>query len=212
MNSLAMRSRSWVRCNPVPVCSTEVIDILSVAGMEHKNHAVEALRKLLAGETKSRTRTNVVKNRQLSERIEEAMARYHNWVIDALQVIQEMLDIARDLRTEPEDGLTPEEVAFYDAFAENSSTVELMGNADLRLIASELVKAVRENSGMDWWRFDQRRKKVRTAIRRSLRKYKYPPDLEDAAIRTVVLQDEALAAEVKGRWLLPVHPGATRLP
>ena len=197
------------------VCSTEVIDILSVAGikspdisvlseeflkemagLEHKNLAVEALRKLLEGETKSRTRTNVVKHRQFSERIEEAMARYHNRVIDALQVIQEMLDIARDLRKEPDDGLTPEEVAFYDALAENGSATELMGNADLRLIASELVKAVRENSGMDWWHFDQRRKKVRTTIRRILRKYGYPPDLEDAAIRTVVLQAEALASEV----------------
>jgi type I restriction enzyme R subunit len=73
----------------------------------------------------------------------------------------------------------------------------LMGNAELRFIASELVKAVRENSGMDWWRFDQRRKKVRTTIRRILRKYGYPPDLEDAAIRTVVLQAEALAVEVQ---------------
>ena len=198
------------------VCSTEVIDLLSVAGikspdisvlseeflkemagMEHKNLAVEALRKLLAGETKSRTRTNVVKNRQFSERIEDAMNRYHNRVIDALQVIQEMLDIARDLREEPDDGLTAEEVAFYDALAENGSATELMGNVELRLIASELVKAVRENSGMDWWHFDQRRKKVRTTIRRILRKYGYPPDLEDAAIRTVVLQAEALAAEVK---------------
>jgi len=71
-----------------------------------------------------------------------------------------------------------------------------MGNTELRVIASELVKAVRENSGMDWWHFDQRRKKVRTTIRRILRKYGYPPDLEDAAIRTVVLQAEALAAEV----------------
>jgi type I restriction enzyme R subunit len=198
------------------VCSTEVIDLLSVAGikspdisvlsdeflkemagMEHKNLAVEALRKLLAGETKSRTRTNVVKNRQFSERIEDAMARYHNRVIDALQVIEELIKIGRDLREEPDDGLTKEEVAFYDALAENGSATELMGNAELRLIASELVKAVRENSGMDWWHFDQRRKKVRTTIRRILRKYGYPPDLEDAAIRTVVLQAEALAAEVK---------------
>ncbi len=198
------------------VCSTEVIDLLSaagikspdisvlsdeflreMAGMEHKNLAVEALRKLLAGETKSRTRTNVVKNRQFTERIEEAMARYHNRVIDALQVIEELIKIGRDLREEPDDGLTKEEVAFYDALAENGSATELMGNAELRFIASELVKAVRENSGMDWWRFDQRRKKVRTTIRRILRKYGYPPDLEDAAIRTVVLQAEALAAEVK---------------
>jgi len=197
------------------VCSTEVIDLLSVAGikspdisvlseeflqemagMEHKNLAVEALRKLLAGETKSRTRTNVVKNRLFSERIEDAMARYHNRVIDALQVIQEMLDIARDLREEPDDGLTKEEEAFYDALAENGSATQLMGNEELRLIASELVKAVRANAGMDWWRFDQRRKKVRTTIRRILRKYGYPPDLADAAIRTVVLQAEALATEL----------------
>ena len=93
--------------------------------------------------------------------------------------------------------ITPEEVAFYDALAENGSATDLMGNAELRLIASELVKAVREKSGMDWWHFDQRRKKVRTTIRRILRKYGYPPDLEDAAIRTVVLQAEALAAEVR---------------
>ena len=197
------------------VCSTEVIDLLSVAGikspdisvlseeflqemagMEHKNLAVEALRKLLAGETKSRTRTNVVKNRLFSERIEDAMARYHNRVIDALQVIQEMLDIARDLREEPDDGLTKEEEAFYDALAENGSATQLMGNEELRLIASELVKAVRANAGMDWWRFDQRRKKVRTTIRRILRQYGYPPDLADAAIRTVVLQAEALATEL----------------
>jgi len=197
------------------VCSTEVIDLLSVAGikspdisvlseeflqemagMEHKNLAVEALRKLLAGETKSRTRTNVVKNRLFSERIEDAMARYHNRVIDALQVIQEMLDSARDLREEPDDGLTKEEEAFYDALAENGSATQLMGNEELRLIASELVKAVRANAGMDWWRFDQRRKKVRTTIRRILRKYGYPPDLADAAIRTVVLQAEALATEL----------------
>jgi type I restriction enzyme R subunit len=198
------------------VCSTEVIDLLSVAGikspdisvlseeflkemagMEHKNLAVEALRKLLAGETKSRTRTNVVKNRQFSERIEAAMAKYHNRVIDALQVIEELIKIGRDLREEPDDGLTPEEVAFYDALAENGSATDLMGNAELRLIASELVTAVRDNSGMDWWHFDQRRKKVRTTIRRILRKYGYPPDLEDSAVRTVVLQAEALAMEIK---------------
>jgi type I restriction enzyme R subunit len=198
------------------VCSTEVIDLLSVAGiknpdisvlseeflkemagMEHKNLAVEALRKLLAGETKSRTRTNVVKNRQFSERIEAAMAKYHNRVIDALQVIEELIKIGRDLREEPDDGLTPEEIAFYDALAENGSATDLMGNAELRLIASELVTAVRDNSGMDWWHFDQRRKKVRTTIRRILRKYGYPPDLEDSAVRTVVLQAEALAMEIK---------------
>lgn len=196
------------------VSSTEVIDLLSVAGikspdisvlseeflremagMEHKNLAVEALRKLLKGEVKSRTRTNVVKNRQFSERIEDAMAKYHNRVIDALQVIEELIRVARDLRDEPEDGLTKEEAAFYDALADNESALQLMGNEDLRLIASELVKTVRENAGFDWWKFDDRRKRIRVAVKRILKKYGYPPDLQDAAIKTVVQQAEALAAE-----------------
>ncbi len=110
-------------------------------------------------------------------------------------------------------------MAFYDALAENGSATELMGNAELRLIASELVKAVRENSGMDCWHFDQRRKKVRTTIRRILRKYSYPPDLEDAAIRTVVLQAEALEeyqrgempdeSVVSGEFGINLHLGGT---
>jgi type I restriction enzyme, R subunit len=197
------------------VASTEVIDLLSVAGikspdisvlseeflremagMEHKSLAVEALRKLLQGEVKTRTRTNVVKNRQFSERIEEAMAKYHNRVIDALQVIEELIRVARDLREEPEDGLSAEEAAFYDALADNESAVELMGNEELRLIASELVKTVRDNAGFDWWKFDARRKRIRVAVRRILRQYGYPPDLQDAAIRTVVQQAEALAAQI----------------
>jgi len=198
------------------VSSTEVIDLLSVAGIqspdisvlseeflremagtEHKNLAVEALRKLLQGEVKSRTRTNVVKNRQFSERIEEAMAKYHNRVIDALQVIEELIRLARDLRDEPEDGLTAEEAAFYDALADNQSAVELMGNEELRLIASELVKTVRDNAGFDWWKFDDRRKRIRVAVKRILKKFGYPPDLQDAAIKTVVQQAEALASALK---------------
>jgi len=197
------------------ISTTEVIDLLSVAGiqspdisvlseeflremagMEHKNLAVEALRKLLQGEVKSRTRTNVVKNRQFSERIEEAMAKYHNRVIDALQVIEELVRLARDLREEPEDGLTAEEAAFYDALADNQSALELMGNEELRLIASELVKTVRDNAGFDWWKFDDRRKRIRVAVKRILKRFGYPPDLRDAAIKTVVQQAEALAANL----------------
>jgi type I restriction enzyme R subunit len=146
---------------------------------------------------KSRTRTNVVKGRRFSERIEDAMARYHNRVIDALQVIEELIKVARELRDEPEDGLTREEVAFYDALADNESAVKLMGNEELRVIASELVKTVRNNVGFDWWKFDDRRKRIRVAVRRILRAFGYPPDLQDAAIKTVVQQAEALATEIR---------------
>jgi type I restriction enzyme R subunit len=199
------------------VVSTEIIDILSAAGLKspdisvlsdeflqemaglpHRNLAMEALRRLLEGEVKSRTRTNVVRNRQFSDRIEDAMLKYHNRVIDALQVIEELIRIGKELRNEPEDGLTKDEVAFYDALADNESAVELMGNAELRLIASELVKAVRASAGFDWWKFTSRRLKVRVAIRRILKEHGYPPDLQDAAIKTVVQQAESLAAEIRG--------------
>jgi len=196
------------------VSSTEIIDVLSVAGikspdisvlsedflkemagMKQKNLAVEALRKLLQGEVSSRTRTNVVKNRQFSERIADAMAKYHNRVIDALQVIEELIRVARDLRDEPEDGMTPEEVAFYDALADNKSAVDLLGNQELRVIASDLVKTVRENAGFDWWKFEDRRSRIRVAVKRILRKYGYPPDLQDDAIKTVLQQSEALLSK-----------------
>jgi type I restriction enzyme, R subunit len=197
------------------VVSTEVVDLLNAAGIKspdisvlsdeflkemeslpHKNLAAEALRRLLNGEMKARTRTNVVRSRQFTDRIEDAMAKYHNRVIDALQVIEELIRIAKDLREEPEDGLSNEEAALYDALADNESALEVMGNEELRLIASELVTTIRDNSSVDWWRFEQRRTQIRVAVKRILRKYGYPPDLQEEAIKTVVLQAEALAMEV----------------
>lgn len=199
------------------VASTEIVDILAAAGIKspdisilseeflremeglsQKNLAVEALKKLLNGEIKTRTRTNVVRNRQFTERLEEAMMRYHNRVVDALQVIQELIGIARDLREEPEDGLSKEEVALYDALADNASAVEVMGNEKLRIIATMLVTTIRENAGVDWWKFNDRRRKMRIAVKRILRQTGYPPDLEEEAIKTVVRQAEAIASEVRG--------------
>lgn len=197
------------------VTSTEVIDILEAAGMDrpdigvlseefllglknnpHKSLAVEALKKLLNGEIRTRTRTNNTKKEAFSKRLEEALARYHNRSVDALQVIQEMIEIAKALQEEPEDGLSPEEVAFYDALAANQSAVELMGNEELRVIATELVMTVRQNARVDWWRRDDIRKKMRVSIRRILRKHGFPPDLQSDAIKKVVQQAEVLAREV----------------
>ncbi len=104
--------------------------------------------------------------------------------------------VARDLRDDPEDGLSKEEGAFYDARADNESAVELMGNEELRFIASELVKTVRESAGFDWWKFQDRRMKIRVAVKRILKHYGYPPDLQDAAIKIVVQQAEALATKI----------------
>lgn len=197
------------------VTSTEVIDILEAAGIDrpdisvlseefllglkntpHKSLAVEALKKLLNGEIRTRTRTNNTKQEAFSKRLAEALARYHNRSVDALQVIQEMIAIAKALQEEPEDGLSPEEVAFYDALASNQSAVELMGNEELRVIATELVMTVRQNARVDWWRRDDIRKKMRVSIRRILRKHGFPPDLQSDAIKKVVQQAEVLAREI----------------
>lgn len=197
------------------VASTEVVDILEACGfdrpdisvlseefmlelknMQHKNLAVEALKKLLNGEITARTRSNVVKKEEFSTRLEQAIARYHNRSVDAIQIIQELIEIAKDLRAEPDDDLSPEERAFYDALAQNSSAVEVMSNADLQIIAAELVRTVRDKSGTDWWRRENVRAQMRVAVRRILRKYGYPPDLTTEAVRTVLRQAEALAGEM----------------
>ena len=194
------------------VASTEIVDILAACGldrpdiavlsdaflaelqqMEQKNLAVEALKKLLNGEIGARTRTNVVKHEEFSERLRDAIARYHNRSVDALQVIQELIALAKSLREQPDDGLTPEEAAFYDALAKNESAVEVMGNAQLQVIAAELVKTIRERSSVDWWRRDNVRAAMRRNVRHLLRKYGFPPDLQDDAVRLVIQQAEALA-------------------
>ena len=194
------------------VASTEVVDILEAAGIDkpdisvlsedfllglqntpYKNLAVEALRKLLNGEIRTRTRTNRTQNEAFSKRLQDAMARYHNRSIDAMQVITEMIEMAKDLQEQPADGLSAEEVAFYDALALNDSARDLMGNEELRVIATELVEAVRGNASVDWWRKQNVRTKMRVTIRRILKKHGFPPDLQSEAVKKVVQQAEVLA-------------------
>lgn len=200
------------------VTSTEVIDVLSACGLERpdigvlsdeflaqvraldqKSVAVEALRRLLNDEIASRTRTNIVKNEEFSERLRQAIIRYHNGGIDALQVIQELINLAKALRDQPDDGLSDEEKAFYDALAANESAADVMGNAQLLVTAAELVRVVKANASVDWWRLDNPRKLMRVAVKRLLRKYGFPPDLEADAVKRVVQQAEVLAQEMTRR-------------
>jgi type I restriction enzyme R subunit len=134
-----------------------------------------------------------VKHEEFSERLRDALARYHNRSVDALQVIQELISLVKSLREQPDDGLTPEEAAFNDALAKNESAVEVMGNAQLQVIAAELVKTIRERSSVDWWRRDNVRAAMRRDVRRLLRKYGFQPDLQDDAVRLVIQRAEALA-------------------
>ena len=167
--------------------------LLGLQNTPYKNLAVEALRKLLNGEIRTRTRTNRTQNEAFSKRLQDAMARYHNRSIDAMQVITEMIEMAKDLQEQPADGLSAEEVAFYDALALNDSARDLMGNEELRVIATELVEAVRGNASVDWWRKQNVRTKMRVTIRRILKKHGFPPDLQSEAVKKVVQQAEVLA-------------------
>ncbi|NLH82104.1 MAG: DUF3387 domain-containing protein, partial [Phyllobacteriaceae bacterium] len=200
------------------VVSTEIVDVLKAAGLqspdisilsdeflaevqqtEKKNLALEALRKLLAGEIKSRLRTNVVESRRFSERLEQAIARYHGNALSTVEVLQALIDLAKDLRAAhargEEEGLTPEELAFYDALAENESAVQVLGNASLKVIAHELLKSLRNTVTVDWNHRERARAEMRRAVKRILRKYGYPPDLQDAAVQTVLRQAEVLSAK-----------------
>lgn len=170
--------------------------LLEVAGMEKKNLALEALKKLLAGEIKSRAKTNVVESKAFSQRLEDAVARYHAGAISALEMIQELIAMAKDLKAAygrgEESGLSPEELAFYDALAEHEKAVVILGSEQLRIIAARLVEDLRNNVTVDWHHRESARANMRRLVKRILREFGYPPDLSDLAVQTVLAQAEAL--------------------
>jgi type I restriction enzyme R subunit len=131
--------------------------------------------------------------------LETAVRRYQNRTIDAAEVITELIDLAKDMRDATrrgeELGLSDEELAFYDALAQNQSAVEVMGTKELAVIAVELVKHVRRNVTIDWTVRQTARARMRVLVKRILRQYGYPPDLQDEATKTVLEQAELLAAE-----------------
>ena len=174
--------------------------LLEVQSMERKNLALEALKKLLNGEIKSRTKRNVVESRAFSQRLEEAVARYHANALSTVEMIQALIDIAKDVKASAmrgeAEGMSDDELAFYDALAQNDTAVEAMGNEQLRIIAHELLDQVRRNATVDWHKKESARAKMRILVRRILRKYGYPPDLSKEAIQTVLEQAEALLHEI----------------
>ena len=199
------------------VVSTEIIDILAAAGvqspdisilsdefllevqqMDKKNLAMEALRKLLGDSIRSRSRSNVVESRAFSERLADAIARYHANAITTTEVLHELITLAKDIRAARSRGealgLSNDEIAFYDALAENESARQLMGDQNLRVIAHELLVSLRENVTVDWAHRESARARMRVLVKRILRRYGYPPDLQDVAVQTVLQQAEALSA------------------
>ncbi len=201
------------------VVSTEIVDIMAAAGLDRpdisvlsdeflaevhdldkKNLAIEALKKLLNGQVHSQGKRNVVQARAFSERLEAAIARYHTNAVTTVEVLEELVKLAQDIRAarerSEESGLSDDEIAFYDALADNQSARDLMGEPALRVIAHELVQDIRKNVTVDWAHRESARADIRRRVKRILRKYGYPPDIQDAAVQNVLQQAEALSAEL----------------
>ena len=171
--------------------------LAEVQGMPQRNLAVELLQKLLRGELSIRRRTNVVQARSFAEMLDQTLRRYQNRAIEAAQVIEELIQLAREMREANARGerlgLTEAELAFYDALETNDSAVQVLGDETLRTIARELVETVRSNVTIDWTLRENVRANLRVLVRRILRKHGYPPDRQAKAIQTVLEQAEVLS-------------------
>ncbi len=171
--------------------------LAEVRGMPRRNLAVELLQKLLKGELADRRRKNVVQARSFAEMLEQTLRRYQNRAIEAAQVIEELIGLAREMREAgargEELGLSEEELAFYDALETNDSAVQVLGDETLRDIARELVDTVRGNVTIDWTLRENVRANLRRLVKRILRKHGYPPDKQEKATRTVLEQAEVLS-------------------
>ena len=172
--------------------------LAEVRGMPQRNLAVELLQKLLKGEVAQRRRKNVVQARSFAEMLEHTLRRYQNRAIEAAQVIEELIQLAKDLRAAnargEELGLSEDELAFYDALETNDSAVQVLGDEILRTIARELVETVRSNVTIDWTLRENVRAQLRVLVKHILRKHGYPPDKQEKATQTVLEQAEVLSA------------------
>ncbi len=171
--------------------------LAEVRGMKRRNLAVELLRKLLKGELAVRRRRNVVQARSFAKMLDQTVRRYANRAIEAAQVIEELIQLAREMREANARGealgLSEDELAFYDALATNDNAVQVLGDETLRDIARELVETVRNNVKIDWTLRENVRANLRRLVKRILRKHGYPPDKQEKATRTVLEQAEVLS-------------------
>jgi len=169
-----------------------------VRGMGRRNLAVELLERLLKGELATRRRKNVVQARSFADMLEQTIRRYQNHAVEAAQVIEELIGLAREMREANARGerlgLSDDELAFYDALGVNDSAVQVLGDETLRDIARELVETVRRNVTIDWTLRENVRANLRRLVKRVLRKHGYPPDKQESATRTVLEQAEVLSA------------------
>jgi type I restriction enzyme R subunit len=174
--------------------------LMELKDMEHKNIALEVLKKLLNDEIKVRMNRNIVQGRTLMEMLENSIARYHNKVITAVEVIDELIGLSKHIIAQDDAAkslnLSEYEYAFYSAVADNNSAMELMGKEKLRELAVVLTETIRNNTTIDWEIKENVRAKMRVAIKRLLRRYGYPPDMQLLATETIIKQAEMISAEL----------------
>nr|WP_236861490.1 type I restriction endonuclease subunit R [Candidatus Magnetominusculus xianensis] len=187
--------------NPnIAVLSDEFLQ--EVQGLERKNVALEVLKRLLNDEIRTMEKKFLVKSRSFSKMLEETIRKYQNQTIETAQVIAELVELARKIREEKNRGanlnLTDDELAFYDALSANDSAVMELGDETLKKIAKELVAMLRKNTAIDWTLKEQVRAKLRVYVKKLLNKYKYPPDKQESATKTVIEQAEVLCKDWTG--------------
>ncbi|MDP4270407.1 MAG: HsdR family type I site-specific deoxyribonuclease, partial [Bacteroidota bacterium] len=181
----------------IGLLSPEFMD--DVRRMKSQNLAVELLEKLLKDQIKSHSRGNLVQEKKFGDRLLETLRKYHNRAIETAQVIEELIQMAKDfqeaLKRDEDLGLEPDEVRFYDALLENNTGEKAMKNEDIKFLAQELTKKLKDSITVDWEVRDSVRAKIRNIIRRMLRKYGYPPVRSQEAINLVIRQAEVLAKD-----------------
>jgi type I restriction enzyme, R subunit len=174
--------------------------LLEIRNMEHRNIALETLKKLLNDEVKARTKTNLVQSRSLMEMLEDSIKRYHAKIITAAEVIDELIKLAKDIHAMDEEpknmGLTDYEYAFYTAVADNASARDLMAKDQLRELAVVLFEKVKQNASIDWTIKESVRAKLKVIVKRTLRQFGYPPDMQMLATELVLQQAEMIASDM----------------
>jgi type I restriction enzyme R subunit len=179
--------------------------MLEVKNMAHKNIAMEILKKLLNDEIKARLKKNLVQSRSLMEMLENSIKRYHSKILTAAEVIEELIELGKDIQKMDQEavamGLSDAEFAFYTAIANNNSAREVMSKDKLKELAVVLFQQVKENASIDWTIKESVRAKLKVIVKRVLRQFGYPPDMQALATETVLKQAELIAEEMTGQNL-----------
>jgi len=190
-------SAAGIKKPDITILSDEFME--EIKGMTHKNLALELLKKILNDEIKTRSRKNFVQSKKFSEMLENAIKKYQNKLITTAEIIDELINLAKDVKEADKRGeklnLTEDELAFYDALEINDSAVKVLGDEQLREIARVLVEKVKDNAAIDWTIKESVQSKLRVIVKRILRRYGYPPDKQKMAVDRILEQSELLAEE-----------------